>query len=113
MEFARITSAAAREALLPLVDDDISAVAIAEDAAAEAAEIDALIEQELGPDFAVIDEQVEQAERDFAAAELVSAFRVTHELTDQIRARRTVRRATREALRSWVRAGGATGGVAA
>ncbi|GAA3831688.1 MULTISPECIES: hypothetical protein [Amycolatopsis] len=100
MEFARITSAAAREALFPLVDDDIMATTVAEDAAAEAAEIDALIEQALGPDFAEIDALIDEAEREFEAAEQVETFRVSRELTDQVRARRTARRATREALRS-------------
>ncbi|WP_435122949.1 hypothetical protein [Amycolatopsis thermoflava] len=100
MKFARITSIPAREALFPLVDDDIAAMMLADDAAAETAEIDALIEQELGPNFAEIDELVEQAERHFAAVEQVGNFRVAHELTDPVRARRTTRRATREALRS-------------
>jgi len=113
MEFARITSAEAREALFPLVDDDITAMVLADDAAAKAAEIDALIEQELGPDFAEIDALVEQAERDFAAVEQVGSFRVAHELTDPVRARRTTRRATREALRSNLVFGGGSAGVAA
>ncbi|GAA4663593.1 hypothetical protein [Amycolatopsis dongchuanensis] len=106
MEFARITSATAREALFPLVDDDITAMVVADDATGEAAEIEALIEQELGPDFAEIDALVDQAEREFAAAEHVETFRVSRELNDQVRARRTARRASREALRSLaVRAG--------
>jgi hypothetical protein len=85
MKFARITSPEALDALFPLVDDDISAVARDEAAAAELAAIDTLIEE---------------AEREWTAAEQVEAFRISRELTDHVRARRTARRATREALRS-------------
>ncbi|MFD4251941.1 hypothetical protein ACFWQL_19595 [Amycolatopsis thermoflava] len=87
MKFARITSPEALDALFPLVDEDISAVARDEAVAAELAEIDALIEE---------------AEREWAAAEQVEAYRVSRELTDQVRARRATRRAAREALRSTV-----------
>ncbi|WP_431900822.1 hypothetical protein [Amycolatopsis thermoflava] len=91
MKFARITSPEALDALFPLVDEDISAVARDEAVAAEVAEIDALIEE---------------MEREWAAAERVEAFRVSRELTDEVRARRAMRRASREALRSLaVRAG--------
>ena len=88
MKFARITSPAAVDALFPLVDEDISAVVRDEEVAAEVAEIDALIEE---------------AEREWAAAERVEAFRVSRELTDVVSARRATRRLTREALRSRVR----------
>ncbi|WP_435060627.1 hypothetical protein [Amycolatopsis thermoflava] len=91
MKFARITSPEALDALFPLVDEDISAVARDEAVAAEVAEIDALIEE---------------MEREWAAAERVEAFRVSRELTDEVRARRAMRRASREVLRSLaVRAG--------
>ncbi|GAB3580380.1 hypothetical protein GCM10027445_50580 [Amycolatopsis endophytica] len=100
MEFARIPSVTARRALFPLMDEDITAMLIADDATAEAAELDSLIAEELGPDFAEIDALVDQAERDFAAAEQVESFRVSRELTDQVRARRAARRAARESLRS-------------
>ncbi|MEV5296476.1 hypothetical protein [Amycolatopsis methanolica] len=92
MKFARITSPEAVDALFPLVDEDISAVARDEEIAAEVAEIDALIEE---------------AEREWAAAERVEAFRVSRELTDLVSARRAVRRVTREVLRSRVRTGSA------
>ncbi|GHF10473.1 hypothetical protein GCM10017786_50180 [Amycolatopsis deserti] len=91
MKFARITSPAAVDALFPLVDEDIAAVARDEAMAAEVAEIEALIEE---------------AEREWAAAERVEAFRVSRELTDVVSARRATRRATREALRSRVRING-------
>ena len=45
MRAVQITDAAAREALFALVDEDISTVAEEEAMAAEVAEIDALIEQ--------------------------------------------------------------------
>ncbi|WP_435061906.1 hypothetical protein [Amycolatopsis thermoflava] len=85
MEFARFTSPAVIDALFPLVDEDISAVARDEAMAAEVAEIDAMIED---------------AEREWAAAERVGEFRVSRELTDQVRAHRTTRRTVREMLRS-------------
>ncbi|GAA5158033.1 hypothetical protein [Amycolatopsis dongchuanensis] len=92
MKYARITSPTAVDALFPLVDEDISAVARDEEIAAEVAEIDALIEE---------------AEREWAAAERVESFRVSRELTDLVSARRAVRRVTREVLRSRVRTGSA------
>ncbi|OXM74555.1 MULTISPECIES: hypothetical protein [Amycolatopsis] len=85
MKFARIASSEALDALFPLVDEDISAVARDEAVAAEVAEIDALIEE---------------MEREWAAAERVEAFRISRELTDEVRARRTARRAAQQALRS-------------
>ncbi|MFD4191386.1 MULTISPECIES: hypothetical protein [Amycolatopsis] len=97
MKFARITSPEAVDALFPLVDEDISAVMRDEEIAAEVAEIDALIEE---------------AEREWAAAERVESFRVSRELTDLVSARRAVRRVTREVLRSRIRTG-STGKAAA
>ncbi|MDQ0378601.1 hypothetical protein [Amycolatopsis thermophila] len=85
MKTVLITSSEAKEALFPLFDDDIAAEAREDQMAAEIAEIDALIEE---------------AERGWAAAEHAEMFRVSRELTDQVRARRTARRATRESLRS-------------
>ena len=85
MKTARITNPTATEALFPLVDDLISSVAREDEMAAEVAEIDAL---------------VEEAEREWIAADLEESFRVSRDLTDQVRARRTHRRAGREVLRS-------------
>lgn len=85
MKTARITNQHATEALFPLVDDLISNVAREEEMAAEIAEIDAL---------------VEEAEREWIAADLEESFRVSRDLTDQVRARRTHRRVGREVLRS-------------
>jgi hypothetical protein len=85
-------------ALFALVDEDISAVVWEEEMAAEVAEIDALIVQELG-DLAGVDGLVEEAERVFAAAEAAESFRVTRELTDPVRARRAHRRTDRVVLR--------------
>lgn len=84
MKHAHITSTDAIDALFPLVDEDISAVAEHEARAAEVAEIDALIEQ---------------AEREWATAEQDETFRVMRELTDQVRARRAHRRVGRVMLR--------------
>jgi hypothetical protein len=99
MKPARITSREVTEALFPLVDDDISTVAREEDMAAEVAEIDALLAEELG-DVAELDALVEAADGVFAAAEAVETFRVSRELTDGVRARRAHRRADRKALRA-------------
>ncbi|OXM70731.1 MULTISPECIES: hypothetical protein [Amycolatopsis] len=85
MKTVLITSHEASEALFPLFDDDIATVAREDQMAAEIAEIDALIEE---------------AERGWAAAEQVETFRLSRELTDQVRARRTARRAAQRALRS-------------
>ncbi|QRP46903.1 hypothetical protein [Amycolatopsis sp. FDAARGOS 1241] len=82
MTRARIT---ATRALFALVDDQISGVAREEDMAAEVAEIDAL---------------VQDAEREWIAADLEESFRVSRDLTDQVRARRAHRRADRAALRT-------------
>ena len=98
MKSVRITSREAVEALFALVDDDVSTVAREEEQAAEVAEIDALIVQELG-DLAEVDGLVEEAERVFAAAEAAESFRVTRELTDPVRGRRAHRRTDRAVLR--------------
>ncbi|WAL65594.1 hypothetical protein ORV05_32725 [Amycolatopsis cynarae] len=85
MGTGRITSLEALEALFPLVDEDISAVARDEAMAAETAEIDALIEE---------------AEREWIAAERIETFRVSRDLTDQRSARRLRRRDETTLLRS-------------
>ncbi|WP_020418543.1 hypothetical protein [Amycolatopsis sp. ATCC 39116] len=98
MKTVLITDRRASEALFPLFDDDIASVAREDQMAAEIAEIDALIEE---------------AERGWAAAEQVETFRLSRELTDQVRARRTTRRAAQRALRSLpVRLDGITGEAA-
>jgi hypothetical protein len=94
MKTARITSPNATEALFPLVDDLISTVAQEEEMAAEVAEIDAA---------------VEEAEREWAAAARAEVFRVSRDLTDQVRARRAHRRVGRVVLRSLPRQFGAPG----
>ena len=80
----KITSRSVAEALLPQLDDDIAAVADEEASAAETAEIDALIEE---------------AEREWAAAEQRETARVSRVFTDQTRARRARRREDRSVLR--------------
>lgn len=80
----KITSRSVAEALMPQLDDDIAAVAGEEAAAAESAEIDALIED---------------AEREWAAAEQREIARVARMFTDQTRARRARRRENRTVLR--------------
>jgi hypothetical protein len=67
-----------------MLDEDITDVAAEEHAAVEAAEIDVLIEQ---------------AERDWAAAERTETARISRMFTDQPRARRAHRRADRTVLR--------------
>lgn len=76
----KITDRRVAEALIPQLDNDIAAVAEEEAAAAEVAEIDAL---------------VEEAEREWAAAEQRETVRLSRVFTDQTRARRTRRREDR------------------
>lgn len=100
MSSPRITSRQAIQALRPLLDDDIAAVAIEEQAAAEATELDAVIEQ---------------AEREWAVAARTETARVSRMFTDQPRARRAHRRADRTVLRmlpGQLRAGSAVEGAA-
>jgi hypothetical protein len=85
MRSARITSREAVEALFPLVDDSISTVAREEEMRVERAEIDAL---------------VEEMECEWVSADVAESFRVSRDMTDQVRARRAHRRAARVALRS-------------
>jgi hypothetical protein len=80
----KITNRSVAEALMPQLDDDIATVATEEAAAAESAEIDAL---------------VEEAEREWSAAEQRETTRVARMFTDQTRARRTRRREDRTVLR--------------
>lgn len=80
----KITNRSVAEALMPQLDDDIAAVADEEASAAEAAEIDAL---------------VEEAEREWAAAEQREAVRLSRVFTDQTRAGRARRRDDRTVLR--------------
>jgi hypothetical protein len=84
MSSPRITNRRVVHALRPLLDDDIAAVAVEEHAAAEATEFDAVIEQ---------------AEREWAAAERTETARISRMFTDQPRARRAHRRADRTVLR--------------
>ena len=84
MSSPRITSRRVARALRPLLDDDVASAAVDEHAAGESAEIEALIEQ---------------AEREWAAAERTEAARVSRMFTDQPRARRAHRRADRTVLR--------------
>ena len=93
----RIADQATREALFVLVDDDIASAAREEHAVVERAEIAALIAEELG-DLAGVDALVENAERELAAVHLAETFRVAHELTDPVRARRAHRRAVLRGL---------------
>jgi hypothetical protein len=81
----KITDRQVAEALMPQLDQDIAAVADEEAAAAEVAEIDAL---------------VEEAEREWAAAEQRETVRLTRVFTDQTRARRARRREDRTVLRT-------------
>lgn len=85
MSSPRITSRQAVHALRSMLDDDIADVAAEEHAAVETAEIDVLIEQ---------------AERDWAAAERAETARISRMFTDQPRARRAHRRADRTVLRA-------------
>ncbi|TDV45528.1 hypothetical protein [Actinophytocola oryzae] len=80
----KITDKRVTQALMPHLDDDIAAVASDEASAAEVAEIDTLIEE---------------AEREWAAAEQREAARVSQVFTDQTRARRARRREDRTVLR--------------
>ena len=84
MSSPQITNRRVVQALTPLLDDDIAAVASEEAAAAEVAEIAAL---------------VEEAEREWAAAELRETVRISRVFTDQTRARRAHRREDRTVLR--------------
>lgn len=97
MKTERMTSRIARDAVL-LLDEDFVCVAREDEQAAEIAEIDALVAEELG-DLAELDALVEEAEREWADAERVESFRVSRELTDEVRARRAHRRSDRKALR--------------
>lgn len=81
----KITDQRIVEPLLPQLDDDIAAVMAEEATAAEAAEIDALIEE---------------AEREWAAAEWRETTRLSRMFTDQTRARRARRREDRTLLRA-------------
>lgn len=85
MKFARIASAQAVDALFPLVDEDISIVEREEAMAAEVAELDRLIEE---------------AEREWVAADVEAAARVARDGGQKVPARRARRRAGRELLRS-------------
>ena len=98
MRTAQITSREAIEALFPLLDEEISTVAREEEHAAEVAEIDALVAGEPG-DLAELDALIAEADGVFAAAEAAAVFRVAHELTDPVRARRAHRRTDRAVLR--------------
>lgn len=82
----KITNRRVTEALIPQLDTDIAAVAEEEAAAAEVAEIDAL---------------VEEAEREWAIAEQRETVRVSRVFTDQTRARRARRREDRTVLRTF------------
>jgi hypothetical protein len=79
-----ITNQQVAQALMPQLDDDIAAVADEEASAAEIAEIHAM---------------VEEAEREWAAAEQRETTRVSRVFTDQTRARRARRREDRTVLR--------------
>lgn len=81
----KITDRQVAEALMPQLDDDIAAVAGEEAAAAEAVEIDALIEE---------------AEREWATAKQRETTRLCQMFTDQTRARRARRREDRAVLRT-------------
>ena len=81
----KITDRRVTEALIPQLDADIAAVAEEEAAAAEVAAIDAL---------------VEEAEREWAAAEHRESVRLSRVFTDQTRARRARRREDRTVLRT-------------
>jgi hypothetical protein len=85
MSSPRITNRRVVRAIRPLLDDDIAAVAVEEHAAAEVTGLDAVIEQ---------------AEREWAAAERTEAARISRMFTDQPRARRAHRRADRAVLRT-------------
>jgi hypothetical protein len=75
-----ITNQQVAQALMPQLDDDIAAVASEEASAAEVA-------------------LVEEAERDWAAAEQRETTRVSRVFTDQTRARRARRREDQTVLR--------------
>jgi hypothetical protein len=79
-----ITNPQVAQALMPQLDDDIVVVASEEASAVEVAEIDSL---------------VEEAEREWAAAERRETARVSRVFTDQTRARRARRREDRTVLR--------------
>ena len=100
MKTARITNQQASEALFPLVDDSISTVAREEEMAAETAAVDALIDEAVGDRIPEIEALIEAAEREWIAAGLEESFRVSRDLTDQVRARRAHRRVGREVLRA-------------
>lgn len=85
MSSPRITSWRVVQALRPLLDDDVAGVAAEEHAAAEAAEVETLIEQ---------------AEREWTAAERTESIRIARMFTDQPHARRARRRVTRTVLRA-------------
>src|ERR1700741_1408434 len=85
MSSPRITSRRAVNALRSLLDEDIADIAIDEHAADEVAVIDALIEQ---------------AEREWAAAERTETARISRMFTDHPRARRAHRRAARTVRRT-------------
>ena len=92
-----MTSRFARD-VMALLDEDFVRLAREEEMAEEVAEIDALIAEELG-DLAGVDGLVEDAEREFTAAEAAEVFRVSRELTDPVRARRAHRWTERAVLR--------------
>lgn len=98
MKTNQMTSRVVRVAV-SLLDEDFVRVAREEEQAAEIAEIDELVTEELG-DLAELDALVEEADGLFSAAEAAETFRVSRELTDPARARRAHRRADRKALRS-------------
>lgn len=85
MKTARISDPVARKALAVLSDDIVSADQKEAQMAREIAEVDALLEE---------------IDRDLAADTRLELVRLTHDATDQVRARRARRRADRAALRT-------------
>ena len=84
MSSPRITSRRVVQALRPLLDDDVIGVAVEEHAAIEAGAVDVLIEQ---------------AEREWTAAERIETTRVSRMFNDPPHARRARRRSNRTVLR--------------
>lgn len=80
----RITCQRVVQALRPLLDADVADVAAEEQAAIESGAVEAMIEQ---------------AEREWTAAERTEAARISRMFTDQPHARRARRRANRTVLR--------------
>lgn len=95
-----ITDPAVRRALQAQLDEDISAVAREEEAFVERAEIEAALAAEWGDQATDLDSLVEEWERVWSAADRTESWRVSRDMTDQVRARRTHRRADRSAMRS-------------